>query len=103
MPRSNRCWPKSKGRTRCGDDHWGVKDGDVSNLEVLSSYCLFFFVGGNEKSVPIFFDSLFLDASQKGCSCSFFGLQVTVRRCTASSLFLVAVASTIFPFFEHPC
>ena len=46
MPRSNECWPKNKGRTRCGDDHWGVKDGDVSNLEVLSSYCLCFFFGG---------------------------------------------------------
>lgn len=42
---------------------WGVKDGDVSNLEVLSSY---FGLGGeDETSVPIFFDSLFLDASQK--------------------------------------
>lgn len=80
----------------------GVKDGDLSNLEVLSSYCLFFF-WGDEKSVPIFFDSLFLDASQRGCSCSFFGLEVTVRWCTASSLLLVALSSTIFPFFEDPC
>ena len=47
---------------------WGVKDGDVSNLEVLSSYFFFFLGGGDEKSVPFFFDSLFLNARQKGCS-----------------------------------
>ena len=45
---------------------WGVKDGDVSNLEVLSSY--FFFEGGMKNQFRFFFDSLFLDASQKGCS-----------------------------------
>lgn len=80
---------------------WGVKDGDVSNLEVLSSY---FGLGGRMKHQFRFFLILcFWMLVKKGCSCSFFGLEVIVRWCTASSLLLVALASTISPFFEDPC
>ena len=41
--------------------------------QILKSWVLtfFFFGGGDEKSVPFFFDSLFLNARQKGCSWSF--------------------------------
>ena len=102
MPRSNKCWPKSKGRTRCGDylggeGWWCVKSW---SLEFL---LFFFFWGGGWKISSVFFWFSVFECSSKRLLLIIFGLEVTLRWCTASSLFLVALASTIFPFFEHPC